>query len=331
MEERVVFDRDGEAGAALLSVIMVVAAMSIVIVLSMDALAHAARLSQVTDARAKGFWAAKSAEAAGIAYVTAAIELTDARFTDELAALNEPVIQPLDVGLLVASLEDATNCFNLNALAVRDEAGWTIDEGAAGALNDLFQAIGFGSFKSAQLADAIGDWIDTDTLSRVNGAEDAYYRSLDAPYRTPGGLLQNVRELRAVAPFDEATYQAVRRIVCVRPDTKQAVLNVNTLSLHQAPLLKALLSTALTVEDAEALLTARPSGGWTDLDAVFDLPQLEEIAPDAIDPSAIDVTSTHFEVSGEITLSEQTHRFEFLYGLSNTGAVVLLRRRFGDE
>jgi DNA uptake protein ComE-like DNA-binding protein len=53
------------------------------------------------------------------------------------------------------------------------------------------------------IADAILDWIDTDSEPRPMGCEDEYYTSLPSPYACPNGPLQSVEELllvRGVTP-----------------------------------------------------------------------------------------------------------------------------------
>src|SRR5271170_4905708 len=53
------------------------------------------------------------------------------------------------------------------------------------------------------VVDSILDWIDTDDLTRLNGAETDYYMSLSPPYRAKNGPLDRVAELlliRGVTP-----------------------------------------------------------------------------------------------------------------------------------
>jgi general secretion pathway protein K len=47
------------------------------------------------------------------------------------------------------------------------------------------------------------DWIDTDDLSRLNGAEKDYYLTLDPPYEPRNGAPETVEELRLIKGFDE--------------------------------------------------------------------------------------------------------------------------------
>lgn len=53
------------------------------------------------------------------------------------------------------------------------------------------------------LLDAWQDWIDSDDLKRVNGAEENYYGELDPPYRPRNGRLESVEELLLIKGFDD--------------------------------------------------------------------------------------------------------------------------------
>jgi general secretion pathway protein K len=48
------------------------------------------------------------------------------------------------------------------------------------------------------IVDSIQDWLDTDNLHRLSGAEDDYYLSLPTPYRTKGGDFATIDELLLV-------------------------------------------------------------------------------------------------------------------------------------
>lgn len=47
------------------------------------------------------------------------------------------------------------------------------------------------------------DWLDSDDLSRLNGAEKDYYLTLDPPYEPRNGAPETVEELRLIKGFDE--------------------------------------------------------------------------------------------------------------------------------
>lgn len=320
-----------DTGAALLSVLLVVAAMSVVVLIAVDAVSRATRLAALTNERTEHFWVTRSAEAAGLSYVARLLENTDGRLNDATPLVGEVVTQPLDSGTIALRLDEATNCFNLNALAETSELGWTADEREVERLQALFEARGFGPYESDQLAHSIADWIDTDTVSRPAGAEDAYYAGLEPSYRTAGTPLENIRELKSIGPFIQDSYDAVQAITCVRPDVGQSVLNLNTLRPDQAALLTAFFSSELAEDTAREVIEARPLGGWEDVAEFLELPEIQQISAEFKNPSAIDIVSSFFSLSGEVVISQQTTRFELLYGVDETDTAKLLWRRYGED
>src|SRR5207249_3174996 len=51
---------------------------------------------------------------------------------------------------------------------------------------------------TAEIADAILDWIDSDQTPRETGAEESYYTSLNPPYKPKNGPLEALDELMLV-------------------------------------------------------------------------------------------------------------------------------------
>ncbi|MEO0465739.1 MAG: type II secretion system minor pseudopilin GspK [Pseudomonadota bacterium] len=322
---------DSERGAALLSILMVVAAMSIAALIAVEAIARATRLASITNDRSVAFWYTRSAEAAGSSLVSELLQLTEGRLADNTPWVGAPITFPIDEGVIVAQLDDASNCFNLNALADRQDEIWIVENAQFTKLKLLFEAQGFGAYETDQMAESIADWIDSDTLSRPNGAEDTYYTALEPAYRSAAGPLENVRELLAIGPFTPERYEAVRRLVCVRDSTDQSVLNLNTLTDETAPLLVSLFSEEIQPEVARRLVEDRPLGGWQSVEQFLEAEQVSAIEESYRDPASIDVVSTYFEINGTVSLSLLATRFELLYEVDNLGRGALVWRRYGDE
>jgi general secretion pathway protein K len=62
-------------------------------------------------------------------------------------------------------------------------------------LNNLLVNLGVAKEKADVIVDSILDWIDTDDLKRLNGAENEYYQSLPNPYKAKNGRLDTLEEL----------------------------------------------------------------------------------------------------------------------------------------
>jgi general secretion pathway protein K len=78
-----------------------------------------------------------------------------------------------------------------------------------------------------ELANAVIDWIDSDSNIRSpGGAEDGYYADLELPYYAGNKLLHSVSELRWVKGMTPEIYRALEPYVSVLDQS--ARLNINT-------------------------------------------------------------------------------------------------------
>ncbi|MCS7271702.1 MAG: type II secretion system protein GspK, partial [Gemmataceae bacterium] len=84
-------------------------------------------------------------------------------------------------------MSDEGGKININALIALDPSGET-----------LYNALMKLPNMTADVADAIVDWVDSDDTPRTNGAESAYYRSLAQPYSAKNGPLNSLDELLLV-------------------------------------------------------------------------------------------------------------------------------------
>lgn len=319
-----------EKGATLLSVLVIVMLMSAAAVAATDALARSIMIAKSSSARAETFWTARAAADAAGSYLSKAVEGVGAQLTEESALLTEQISLPAGHGLVVLSIHDATNCFNLNALV--DEPGDAgVGEAQLSAYLDLLVAADLNQAEAQSLAAKLADWVDADTSSRTYGAEDGYYASLAEPYRTPGRPLRNISELRAVAGYDADILEQLAGLVCLRPGMAQAALNLNTLTADQAPLLTALFSPELSSADAMTLIDRRPSGGWDSVEAFLQEPVVNRIAPAARHDAAVSVASSFFTADMDIGTGDLATSYQALFGRAvggNVELVSLVRRDF---
>jgi len=150
--------------------------------------------------------------------------LADDRRLGDVDHLGEPwalKLPPLPVenGELVGQIEDQQGRFNLNNLVV----GGKINVVQLAHFRNLLTTLGLPD----ELADALADWIDADSLPQPgDGAEDAYYLTLDPPYLAANQALIDVDELALVRGFDDNVRARLRPYVSALP-TFTAV-NVNT-------------------------------------------------------------------------------------------------------
>jgi general secretion pathway protein K len=264
-----------DAGAALVLTLSMVVFMAMIALVAMEATMMGARrtANQVDQAQAR--WFLSGAETFAGGRLKALIRDGENADVDQSDWQGRPFAFPLDQGALSLTLYDGANCFNLNSLVLADEGGaLSPNPSAQVQLARLIDLVGVRSENPAWMAAALTDWIDPDSIAGPGGGEDEAYGGADAPYRVANVALADVAELTRVRGFSPAALTALRPYICVRPGHTQTVLNPNTLTQQHAPLMAAMVGQTLPQAAAEALIRARPRGGWDSLEAFLAEPQM---------------------------------------------------------
>jgi len=97
-------------------------------------------------------------------------------------------------------------------------------------LRQLIESWGVGFDDSAEIVDALVDWVDEDDIVQLNGAEDAFYQGLGytgLPYNRPFSTLADVRLVKKFGLVEE-----------VNPDWQNffTVEGDSQIDIHEAPL-----------------------------------------------------------------------------------------------
>lgn len=265
---------DNREGMALLTVLLLVAVMSVVAVAVLDDVRFSVRRASNAETQAQAQWYASGAEALARRQIAGLLTTGPSRTPLEPGWNGRRLNFPTDSGSISAVITDGQACFNLNSLV--EGVGEDLMARPLGTAQFLAlgRAVGAPDSRMRAVADALTDWLDADGASRPLGAEDGAYAGLATPYRTGGVMLAEVSELRAVKGVDADLYRRLRPYVCALPTSRLSPLNVNTLTSAQAPLLQMLSDNALGPESARAVITRRPRAGWPDAAAFWAQPAL---------------------------------------------------------
>jgi len=263
-----------EEGAALLTVLLIVAIMAVLAAAALERLKIGTRLTANGGAIEQARAYAMAAETLARFRIGDLIQTDPNRTTLAGNWAGQATNFPIDGGLATARLDDGGNCFNLNALVDKAQDGVLIARPVAitqfARLMTLLEVSGR---DADALANATADWIDSDATPLPGGAEDIAYANGRTPYLPANTIMADTSEWRAVAGVTTGLYARVRPFICALPVTDLTTLNVNTLRRDQAVLLATIVPT-LDVSRAAAVIEARPSAGWDSLGRFWSLPQL---------------------------------------------------------
>ena len=327
--------RDTERGTALLSALLIVALMSVLAVELVDNARFTLNRASNVAARDQAYWHARGArdyaEMVLLRSVSADREVM--RPTDPWVAGGTQVFD-IEGGALAGTITDGNNCFNINTLAPETSALETdtsalTRQDAAAQFEALTDALGLAPGDAADLRSQIIDWIDADTRPEPGGAEDGDYARLDPPYRAANQPFTELEELLALPVVTPALYQRLEPWLCVRPERVRLPVNVNTLSIDQAPLLAAALEGAISLADAETVLFRRPVNGYDDLADFWSDPVLARLQPDAGLRESVALSTRWFEIDVEVRLGPSRFTLETLSQLGASGRLSRRTQRFG--
>lgn len=249
-----------DQGAALVTVLLLVSVMALGAVLTFDAMGYSIK-------RTGALRAYDQARQYAIGGEQLAVSVAESLYETK-ANLSAPraVSFAIEGGRIDGLISDQSNCFNVNSLVLRRDAGTLIaSEERQGQFVRLFAHLGMSDRQAQELVASLTDWIDTDERPLPLGAEDYDYAALEQPYRTGNSLIADLSELKMVKGFGPELFDQLEGFLCADASTDRSVFNVNTLTPQEAPLLVALIGGDFTFDQAVELILARPTSGYSDV------------------------------------------------------------------
>lgn len=298
-----------DSGAALLTALVIVAALSALAALLLEDMGRSRRLDANLTSQMQAQWQAVGADA--YARVIANRMEASGELTPALAAGGVRASFPMEQGLLSIEAQDASACINLNSVVSGVGDTFTLNATGAAQVHELMTGLGLSAAQSEDLVSELVRWMDTASSSSAITGDDLPYRQGPGRYLTGGEPLSEITELRAVRGVTPEIYALLRPHVCVLPVTGPSPVNVNVLRPDQSLVLSALLMGRITKSQAEDILKARPAGGWTSLGDFFgqealrglDLPE-ELMEAVTLRTRYIDLTAEALHLDAEIVMSE---------------------------
>lgn len=328
-------DERDERGAALLMVLLLVAVMSVVAVGVVDKLIAAGRRSANVAAHDQASWYLIGAEELAMQTLRRSRLLDPDRTTLQQPWAAGRLEFPIDGGRIEGEIFDATNCFNVNALANESggggSGGYGVDADERALLLQLLELVEAPALDPRGFADALADWLDSDSQAAGRGAEDYDYALAHPPYRAANTLMAEIEEARALEGLGEGAFRVLRRYLCARPQTGPVAVNPNTLELERAELLAMVFEGALSVDQARQVLRERPARGWSSVDDFLDEPQIRAVAAPEGVADRIVLRSSFFELRARVYYLDAFVAARSLMSAPESGRIEVLRRRFGTD
>lgn len=290
-----------ERGAALLTVLLLVAVIAVLAGVALEKLRLATRLGAnavaLDQARAFSF----AAETLAVFKISDLLSKSPDKVTLEGGWSGQPFALPIPNGTATATVTDGGNCFNLNSLAIEVTPGvYAAYTPARTQFARLIALVDPTARSPDAIAAAAADWIDSDNSPLDGGAEDTVYGGGKLAYRTANTLMSDPSELRAVAGVTRLDYDRLRPWICTLPVAIPSKINVNTVLPEQAPLI-AMLGQTLSVEAVRQALLQRPPKGFSNAGAFWSQSALAGAAGES-GAGQTDVKTTWFALRVDVAL-----------------------------
>ena len=253
----------GEDGAALLTVLLLVAVMSVIAAVMLDRIAIATRLAANGQSLGQARLYSVAAETLAMGQIKQLADADPSRTTNQSGWVGREFTLPFENGLARGRVTDGGNCFNLNSVVSGEAGSYRVRQSGVQQFASLMRSLEIDANAAQTIAGSLTDWVDSDQFEQPGGAEDSYYTRLDVPYRTPDRLVTDVTELRAIKGVTPDIYRKLRPWVCALPEAVLSPVNINTLTVDQAPLVTMLAPQVLTDERVKRVLAGRAPSGFS--------------------------------------------------------------------
>lgn len=320
-----------ERGAALLSVLLMVAILTVIAATTLDRLAIATKLSGNGNSLTQARMFSYAVESLASTRVEDLLSRDAAQTTLEGNWLGKEQVVPITVGAASATVRDGANCFNLNSLVTETEGRYSSSAIGQTQMVSLMVVLGINENAARPVAAAAADWADSDSIPSAGGAEDDAYQTAATPYRTANRLFAHPSELRAVKGVSPALYAKLRGWICALPEAELSPLNVNTLLPEQAPLLAMLFPPGqFSPITARSYLAKRPTSGYGSLIRFWGAPEMASIEASSPVQGQVKLTSTYFLLRTKVSVGELMLEGESMLA-AKSGQVRLIWRSWGEQ
>ncbi len=299
--------KPAERGAALLTVLLLVAVIAVLAATALERLRLATRLGgnavALDQARAYSF----ATETLAVVRVSDLLRKSPDKVTLQGGWSGTPFPLPIPNGTATATVVDGGNCFNLNSLVTETPARsgrYFAYSPSQLQFARLIRLVDPSAGSPDAIAAAAADWIDSDDAPLTGGAEDRDYRGGAQSYRTANTLMADPSELRAVRGVTRSDYEKLRPWLCTLPVAAPAKINVNTVLPEQAPLI-AMLRIGLSPEAVRQVLLQRPAAGFATTTAFWAQSAVRSSTGDDA-PGQTDIKTTWFSLTVHVALGGAT-------------------------
>jgi len=309
-------------GVVLISILLIVLLLSAVAITFGNKYLVSLKRAQYIEFQSLSLNAFRNVEAMSLNKIDKFSRFNSSNLTKENPLLTDEIYFEINGATIVGSIDDASNCFNINSLVRAGKEDYQENKKSMNAFRELMYLAEVDNNVAEEIIDQIIDWIDKNSNPRAYGLEDYYYSGpLHNPREFSGGrLLIDIEELKSIPSVRLVDWDIFKEFFCAYPFATNLKLNINTLDKNNILLLTAFFP-KIDIKDSEYIIENIPLNGFQDINTflqAFEDIDLSSPNGEVIFTSDIFNIETVIEYEGYSASSKST----LIYGKNKNGYIL---------
>ncbi len=348
-------DLKKQQGLALITVLLVVALVTIIGTEMAIRLQMQITRSSNLQSNEQAFWYALGAEEFGKLIIKESMDADKGVIHLEQAWAMEGMVFPVEEGEIGGQISDLHSCFNLNSVYQKAKKGDQRETQAIrGRSNQnslinrnqntkgqfdtkpkkqfaaLLEALNVESYDSERISDSLYDWLDPDSNTSPYGAEDYTYEARPQAHLAANSPMVDESELRVIEGMNRKLLDKLMPFICIIPSNTEMVLNVNTVKEDQSELLHAMLAPKLTLAAAKSIIANRPKNGFKSIDDFWQSTEIVALGKISKNVKAqFTVQSKHFKMQSKTEFNRSWIDLKSIFQINEKGKLTVIAREIG--
>ena len=309
-------------GVVLISILLIVLLLSAVAITFGNKYLVSLKRAQYIEFQSLSLNAFRNVEAMSLNKIDKFSRFNSSNLTKENPLLTDEIYFEINGATIVGSIDDASNCFNINSLVRADKEDFQENQKSMNVFRELMYLAEVDNNVAEEIIDQIIDWIDKNSNPRAYGLEDYYYSGpLHNPREFSGGrLLIDIEELKSIPSVRLVDWDIFKEFFCAYPFATNLKLNINTLDKNNILLLTAFFP-KIDIKDSEYIIENIPLNGFQDINTflqAFEDIDLSSPNGEVIFTSDIFNIETVIDYEGYSASSKST----LIYGKNKNGYIL---------
>ena len=309
-------------GVVLISILLIVLLLSAVAITFGNKYLVSLKRAQYIEFQSLSLNAFRNVEAMSLNKIDKFSRFNSSNLTKENPLLTDEIYFEINGATIVGSIDDASNCFNINSLVRAGKEDYQENKKSMNAFRELMYLAEVDNNVAEEIIDQIIDWIDKNSNPRAYGLEDYYYSGpLHNPREFSGGrLLIDIEELKNIPSVRLVDWDIFKEFFCAYPFATNLKLNINTLDKNNILLLTAFFP-KIDIKDSEYIIENIPLNGFQDINTflqAFEDIDLSSPNGEVIFTSDIFNIETVIDYEGYSASSKST----LIYGKNKNGYIL---------